>query len=305
MYKDYLDAILRYYEQQRTKPGFPPRLLNPTPSKLREECAFVYQTRFEGKDLPMLRTFFSVPENADIAKAIDRFDIDKFRPLVNYLKKATDNTEDKNIELLGWLLDFDKRPYNADIKYDSDDIAFGTSGSIMPIMHTENGGGERTNESVSSASGLLSKWKNLMQKGHGWILRKRLPLRAGSVTVLFALTAFYFINKENVFGNGITGTNECMIWTGDQYEKVSCDTPRLAGLPIPLDKARMNNLQRITLPDTVTEKYIGNLWYRKRGGDSIDLYTAGGRDPVDLNQDLKRLTPYIYDKYLRKDISVR
>ncbi|MBO9684850.1 MAG: hypothetical protein J7502_19630, partial [Flavisolibacter sp.] len=41
---------------------------------------------------------------------IRHFDLDKFKPLSNYLKKGL-NTRDKNVELLAWLIEFEYRPF--------------------------------------------------------------------------------------------------------------------------------------------------------------------------------------------------
>lgn len=300
MYKDYQDAILRCYEQKRVNNELSSPLLNPTPSKLRDECAFIYQSRFEKPDQKMLSSFFEVPDGSNILKAIEGIDIDKFRPLVNFLKEATGKTEDKNIELLGWLLDFQPRPYVMGHNYGN--------GKIINPRNTSrtDGGldnGTADGEGLPTPFRLLPKFRSFIQHIYEWLGRGRLGLRAGGLALLGVITAIYFNNKESAFGNAIFDNRGCMIWTGDYYEQVSCDSTGIVGLVLPLDKNRLKNLRRITKPDTLTKKHIGNVWYRKRGGDSLDFFTAGGKDPVDLNGNLHPLSAYIFDKYLDKTSS--
>lgn len=92
-------------------------LVNPTPAKLRQECIVVFRGMLtedepDPIDLMLLRTFFERPGGEDIRlSTIRTFDIDKFKPLCNFLKGRTRNTSDKNLELLAWLIDFSLRPY--------------------------------------------------------------------------------------------------------------------------------------------------------------------------------------------------
>ncbi|MGE9310792.1 hypothetical protein ACLOAU_04080 [Niabella sp. CJ426] len=59
-----------------------------------------------------MKSFFECPLNEELHPSrIKRFDIDKFKPLQNFLKKPV-NTREKNIELLAWLIDFKFRPYS-------------------------------------------------------------------------------------------------------------------------------------------------------------------------------------------------
>lgn len=291
MYKDYLDAILEYYEIKKKSKDLSPRLLNPTPSKIRDECAFVYRTRFEKKDLPRLMSFFEVYEDSDLLRAIERFDIDKFRPLNNYLRESTEKTEDKNIELLGWLLDFPKRPYN------EHDFPYAVISAKEPEAQTTTEAGRSEAEEqddigkpASDAEGFeLQKNERPIPNLH--VGQTKLALIVAAVVIASGLLWIIFINKEN---------KGCMVWVGDHYERVSCDSSGSGPLVLGLDTDRVHRLRRITRPDTLTESDIGKVWYRKRGADSLDFYTTGGVDPIDPKLDLKRLTVYIFNKYLKK-----
>lgn len=73
------------------------------------------EARFQSKDLRTLTAFFKVEnEQGAMLRAIHRCDRDRFKPLVNFLKGITSNTDDLNIELLAWLIDFPNRPFKTE-----------------------------------------------------------------------------------------------------------------------------------------------------------------------------------------------
>ncbi|MET0636641.1 MAG: hypothetical protein ABWZ25_11490 [Chitinophagaceae bacterium] len=301
MYKDYLDAIIKYYSVKRENSLLPQGLLNPSPRKLRNECVLVYNSGFNKKDQGILKSFFLINSEIDISRTIGKYDLDKFRPLVNYLKGITNATEDKNIELLGWLLDYPNRPFDARFNYTDDEK--------QEPVNSPGAGIETTNEldvinipdeeietEVSNTNITFANTNGLVNPGN-----KRRGLMAG-VIILLGTGLWFSLNKINnsTFGLAAQAYKECMYWADDHYEAVSCDSTSGLGLVEGLDKRRLENLRRIKSPDTIAEKHIGRFYYQKRGGDSLEYYTDGGRDPIDPNRDLHRLTRYIFDKYLRK-----
>lgn len=293
MYKDYLDAIMKFYARKKAENDLPPRLLNPTPSKLRDECAAVFRTRFEKKDQPRLMSFFEVSEGVDILKAIERFDIDKFRPLNNYLKEMTEKTDDKNVELLGWLINFPKRPYNKhdfpglDLNIEeeadlSNHVAYTKRNENLEQIEPLKTNFLKTASSVEKIAGLKSP-----------DLAKRLKFLGGSFVIASGiLAAVHFNSKDD---------KHCMVWINDRYQAISCDSSSGGGLIVPKDENVLRHMRRITRPDTLTAKDIRNVWYRKRRADSLDYFTMGGRDPLDPNVELKRMTIYILEKHLLKN----
>ncbi|SFC96413.1 hypothetical protein [Flavobacterium phragmitis] len=96
---------------------------------------------------------------------------------------------------------------------------------------------------------------------------------------------------------------ECIQWSGDHYEEVSCDL-KIQGIgtfnsPEPYDE-RIINLRRIKVSDTTiffkNEKAI--IWYAKVG-DSIQYFNTHGMHP-ETGRALRPITPYIINKYVRK-----
>jgi hypothetical protein len=242
-------------------------------------------------------SFLEVQVESDILKAIKR-GRDKFKPLGNYLKDPTGKTFDRNIELLGWLLDFEPRPFVFGRDYKKDTVSTTEKISVDPpecIIQEKETNAEAKDPRKPADMVFhtrLTDGKPIVPKSQGFI--KKLGFIAGGVVIASGLIAAVLLNN--------IGVNGCMIWVNDHYESISCDSSGNGRLIVAKEENDLRYMRRITRPDTLKETDIGNVWYRKRGGDSLDYYTIRGRDPVDPNQDLKQLTVYIFDKYLKKNI---
>lgn len=109
---DYGKLVFRTYQLLRSTPEFSPALKQPTPASIRKECLTVYEERPDKKDETILRSFFGpADENKSYLTPIENFQTDGFRAFSNYLKGRAAKTDDKNVELLAWLINFPHRPY--------------------------------------------------------------------------------------------------------------------------------------------------------------------------------------------------
>ncbi|MNT48252.1 hypothetical protein D3C72_1850220 [compost metagenome] len=97
---------------------------------------------------------------------------------------------------------------------------------------------------------------------------------------------------------------QCMQWSSDHYEKVSCDL-EVNGLGSfnviePFDKT-VFDLKKIKVCDT-TPFFDKNgeaiVWYGKTA-NGIDFFNGHGRHPEN-NSSLKPVTRYILNKYVKK-----
>jgi len=52
-------------------------------------------------------------------QAIKKYEADKFKPLLNFLKGETTKTDEKNVELLALIIGFELRPYQLSYNYES------------------------------------------------------------------------------------------------------------------------------------------------------------------------------------------
>ncbi|KFF22598.1 hypothetical protein [Chryseobacterium sp. JM1] len=120
MFTNYVLRVIETYRLKKEEGELSLHLTEPTPSKLKSECMIVYSERFREKDNKALRLFFQTNDNTtDYSASIRNIDTDKFKPLCNFLKGRTSDTDAKNIELLSWLIDFEPRPYDHRNRYDA------------------------------------------------------------------------------------------------------------------------------------------------------------------------------------------
>jgi hypothetical protein len=296
MYQDYLNAIIDYYQTGKKNARIPQRLIRPTPGSIKDECVSVCETRFDKKDLGTLQAFFKVENNQDgMLRAISRCDRDRFRPLANFLEGRTSATDDLNIELLAWLINFSNCPYKAE----------DWSGDFGGIQAEKN-----IEESFTVFRGdtraITTTGKELArdEKTRGWIegtltfFNSRRKIAFVLIGILLLASLGFYLVKDREASSGIldNGRQQCMMWVGDHYVQTSCDKKHGDTLVIALDTQRVNHFQRVTRPDTITLASEGKLWYIKRNGH-IEYYTAGGKHPVDQNRVLRPLSRYMILKY--------
>ena len=117
-YQDYLNAIMRYYHQLKDANRLPQCLQDPTPGKLKDECATHFGSRSKPGDIEVFRIFFE-SDKVDLRKIAKSRE--KFKPLINYLVGESDSTGDRNKEMLGWLIDYPYRPFDKYFDYDNTD----------------------------------------------------------------------------------------------------------------------------------------------------------------------------------------
>lgn len=95
-------------------------------------------------------------------------------------------------------------------------------------------------------------------------------------------------------------TEQCMYWTGNEYQSVGCSLKIDHATVIALDQEKLDRLKRITPIDTLGEKDLGKVWYVKIKVDSAEFYTDSGTYPLDARKRLLPVTPYILNKYILK-----
>lgn len=133
MYADYIASVLQTFHEKKDNHELSNRWSKLTRASLREECLAVYQKRHTKDDVKMLSEFFGFREDEPaVAQAILQFELDKFRPFVNFINGKTTDTVHKNIELLAWLIDFEYRPLG---KYEK----MIKEGELKPPTLIENG----------------------------------------------------------------------------------------------------------------------------------------------------------------------
>ncbi|WP_214226164.1 hypothetical protein [Pedobacter sp. B4-66] len=118
MLEDYKKAVISNYHHKKEKGLLSLNLAHPTPAKLRSESLVALRSRTKKEDDAFIKDFFNFGiKSEDYSRSIERFDADKLRPLVKFLKGLIEDTDPRNVELLAWLIDFEPRPYKFGVDY--------------------------------------------------------------------------------------------------------------------------------------------------------------------------------------------
>jgi len=305
LFFDYQQLIMQAYEQKKLNNTLPHGLMHLTPAKLKDECLKRCTKDVNRRDERIIRDFCGdLNESKDCYTIIQRCDTDKFKPLVNYLRKNSDNTDEKNIELLAWLIDFSGRPWEIGKIYSGNTViietpALNSAGLATadhiavldppegvtpvedPIIPTRNDEAEVTGIADVKTAGT-----------------QRNPTKQVTAAVLISLVlgtgGMWWWKDKN---QPLAHNSSCMYWLEDHYEPVACDQKIRNAMVIALDTMKLKNFRRITRPDTITYNAIGKVWYSKIN-NKLEYYTSGGEHPVAFDHQLKPITIYIIDKHI-------
>lgn len=316
---DYIKLVIETYKHRRANDELSPLLAKSTPARLRKVCLNVYKERYEKKDEKVLKDFFGpAEEGRQFLQLIENFETDKFKPLDNYLKGLTERTDDTNVELLAWLIDFKHRPQSFDnnVILNDEELALINKPTIDPNEPVIPEPGEACVQNNTQTQG-TEEWNNepvesvvTGSEDPGEPCGKdpaanpagiKLKIAAAvCLTLAIVFGGIYMPQQQgpNKMSLGITNTG-CMYWAVDHYEPAPCND-KGKGLLVPLDEQKMKYFRKITRKDTITEWSIGKLYYIKNNHD-IECYTEGGNYPEEPTRTLRVLSQYMFDKYLRKN----
>lgn len=311
---DYIKLVMRDYDRRKASNQLSSLLLaNPTPANLRDACIQVYKTRYDKKDDSILMAFFGVasPEHGFL-RTIERVETDRFKPLQRYLKREIATTNDRNINLLAWLIDFKPRPYYHGIEILKSDLEMEDSieknnGTVAgPITSTEQPGNSHQVDDEPEVRSAVTPEETThpgyIRNNTGRkpkIFSRNILSRAAAV---FAFAgASFVIWREIKAGASASPSGEtgCMYWADTAYVQVPCDEQRNGMLTLPLDIDKIKSFKKITNTDTITERSIGRIYYLK-SHNALELFTAGGNHPVEVTRNLHKLSEHMFDKYLSK-----
>jgi hypothetical protein len=307
MFADYQKQVLLTYHEKKAANQLSLNLTHATPAKLKRECMAVLSERYEHRhDEKILRMFFGPRDSAGAyMQAINTFDTDKFRPLLAFLRGNIVATDKRNIELLAWLIDFRPRPFQWNYDYhkaytaaevkteikEGDDPALEKELNKAAIAEVPEQSGKMIEDVAVSGS-------NNGTKGLASTFRRR------NILVLLVILA---VASGGIYFTRTTtdpGIQKCMFWTGDHYQRVSCNQ-KMDGTPVyALDTLKTKRFKKITRADTLTNNSLGHVWYSKIDG-TVEFYTADGFHPVHTERRLKPMTPLILNKYARGNAVLR
>jgi hypothetical protein len=310
-HQQYTKLVMGAYYKKRANNELSLLLAQSTPSKIRQACLHLYkeycdkkEPQILRKDEQTLRDFFGPAEHGrQFIQLIQDFETDKFRPLDNYLKGNTEKTDERNLELFAWLINFQHRPWvmGNDFQLSDEEIALIKNDIVSPPIPKppEGRGGEGGRKPEvpikSEPDNLLDK---IIHSMNNWLGEKSKKIIVFFLILVCAGVGYVMWqakqDKQISFGNTNTG---CMYWANDHYEKIPCNEEEKGRLIIPLNEEKMNNFKKITKPDTITERSIGMIYYLKNEG-KIEYFTMSGNHPVHINRSLKVLSAYMFGEHL-------
>lgn len=305
MFIDYTRAIMAYYKKKVAENSMTSNLSHPTSAKLKQECGRVCETRFKRNDLKTLNDFLGKGvDQAECLKTIQKFETDKFKPLVNYLLGRTAKTDEKNIELLAWLFDFEPRPFEnwkknqggmKNISVEPVAETSDQSTDIQPIatMTTLFGTGNSSIAvTISPEIPVIHRFKRMLTKTN---------LLGVGVLLALGIGSYSFWNRNITEPlSTYSSPNGCMYWTGENYQQTPCNQVLGDTLIVALEPKKLTGFRKITRPDTISLKAIGHVWYIKIN-KGIEYYTGPGNHPVDPTRKLRPITDYMIKKYILED----
>ncbi|MGV3765030.1 MAG: hypothetical protein ACO1NW_02840 [Chitinophagaceae bacterium] len=330
MYEKYIALVLETYRQKKAHSQLSYKLSEPTAAKLKKECISVCPNRSSDSDRKLLGEFFECEEDEGaILQKARRFDPDKFRPLLKFLKgDGKSSTDQKNIELLAWLIDFEPRPFRKfereEIKKKKNAAETGTP-QIPPTSIEKDSGNDPGGEPIevetpepgkeditNTASENPSQDSPVKTPVPEPTNVPAQPKRRTKYLIPLAVLAFLLLAGTLVFNKfknadansttlgapGLTSNESCMYWAGDHYQQIPCNQKVQGAEVIPLDAEKLQYFKKINCPETIKKSEIEKYWYCKLKTGEVEFYTAEGFHPVDTKRRLKPLTEYMFEKYI-------
>ena len=305
-FEDYKAEVIEAYHTRQKEGTLPPNLQRPTAARLRAECLDVFTSRYLDSDHETFKAIFGERNGAEeYYKKIQTSSADKFKPLDNFLKKNTEDTKEKNIELLAWLLNIEPRPFRPVDMYFVGRMTAGTPKQVVEGVPTEEQPTEEhptvehinTNEKAVEPS-LEPRVTTPANLGSDHTKNLKKISTSNSLITKTLAVALPLCILLGIFLSLNAGKDQCMYWNGDQYVPVACDQKMSNLNVIALVPEKVQKLKRITTPDTLTEYSIGKVW-RGRIDGKIEFFTDSGAHPVDNRKRLLPLTKYMLEKYIQ------
>jgi hypothetical protein len=283
MPEDYQDIVLAAYKKMRDNGELHVILQKETTTRLRKACLKVYENRYDPKDADILATFFEVDRmGCDFHEILNRSEPDDYRPLWNHITGETGTTEERNSDLLAWLIDFEPRPRSSYYLRQDKTIKIGGKPISIPLA-------------------LPTRTPPIPPGPPKPFYIPRFPpyyITITCVLLLFIGTASFFAWENSTASVRSPNKGEkSMYWDGDHYEPVKNGEQQPGVTIIPLNLKTLKQQRKITLPDTLTSYSLGKVWYKGFMKDH-EFFTDSGAYPLDTQRVLKPLSSTILTKYI-------
>jgi hypothetical protein len=278
-FESFATAVKQQYEVSKNG-RYTSFLLNPSPAQLRNLCILLLENKLSKIDEEIFRVFFQVAEEVVLRKAIENFDVEKFRAVGNFLKGRSEKTNAVSLNLISVLVDYQPRPFNKYLKAD---------------VHSNS---EIVSKEKKNSQGIETFFYGLVESKEDPVksISLRKLSRIGIIVSLF-LASGYSIN------HAFFSEKQCMQWQKDHYEKVDCNVLKqgitIANEVKPINESEIN-LKRIEVNQQTQFFKNGKplVWYSKIKG-KLYYFNSYAINP-ETGKPLKPITDYIINKYVLK-----
>ncbi|UWY28107.1 hypothetical protein N4T20_20590 [Flavobacterium sp. TR2] len=307
-FEDYKNAIKAKYEEEKNG-EYSHNLNSPTAANLRNLCIKRFNANTKKEDLLMFESFFEFPFDKNKKNLFGDDELNKLESVKRFFLGKTENPAEDTIQLAAILVDLQPRPFNeyrkqlsAEEKKLIDELRDTApppkkevsldvfADKIIDNANSKNDELEQIQSPAEMAPIPIATFVAAGEPIKSRIIRYSLVAAFSAGLAIMIYLAFF--------------QKQCMQWSGDHYEKVSCDL-EVKGLGSfnvvePFDKT-VFDLKKIKVCDT-TAFFNKNgdaiVWYGKTA-NGIDFFNGHGRHP-ESNSPLKPVTRYILNKYVKK-----
>lgn len=284
---DYKKGVKTKYKEAKTG-EFSDFLLNPSPAELKNLCLLLFDKGCNKLDQEILDRFFDLNDKSSKRKQIEHFDVDKLRPIGNFLKGNTETTRAINLDLIAVLVNFNPRPYRKFISGNKEELTVELTEvvAINEILKKE----ARVEEEDKKVVAIFEEFKKKS-------ISKKI---AFAVIPLFVLGSVSYEVKNIFFRD-----KNCMVWVKNHYEAVEYDVVKNTAEVSPLNQELLDNFKKITVCDTTTFFKNGDtdnplVWYGKAPDKKeYEYFNQPGLHP-ETGKTLRPITKYIIGKYILK-----
>ncbi|MDM1378681.1 hypothetical protein [Myroides marinus] len=304
---NYIDSIKAHIDNVKLLSKYT-SLLSPSPALLKDYCFSVCKrSDLTIGDRDILKTFLKSKSSdlEDILSALQKLDIDKFKPVQNFLNGKTVAPKNQTIvEIIALFYDFEPRPLgkylgNAN-KVNQEDLHEVVDREEEKEIVEEK---EDRLETVNVPTGISSVVEESKLSGskQNNSLKKKLIVGISSLAALIG--GGYGVTKVAYFSD----SDQCIVWEEDKYITCDCAEGMTAyeqdkgNMPVRYNESLLKGFRRINV-DCNTSFFKDNkpkVWFVKTGADQHEYFSSpgNGTHPT-LNKTVKPVSQYHLNKYI-------
>lgn len=273
--------IIDCYREKQSNGLLPPKLERPSPSHIREVALSLFYDDLNHDDLKVFEAFFYADRRFEtLESAIREIDLERLKPLQNFIQGRTTSPNEDVIKLLAILIDFQPRPFSSWRKQKSNAVESNDTLEVEEITASRH---------EPQPVGVTTKQEDKTLASSPKI---RKPLNRNFLLILATglIIAFVFLISQYY------KTGNCAYWNGEKYIQVDCGDKMGDLVIIKINDWENENFRKIMRADTLDESDEHKVWYSKINGE-VEFFTAPGYHPLKRNKPLKPATRYMIEKY--------